>query len=80
MMQSLEKFSRKPFNQEIIAEVPDINFDDINLAVSSAKLLIQIMPYDCRRRKRFDEELANKSRENAKDLAKTTNGNGKTFC
>jgi len=68
-----KKFSvENPFNQEIIAEVPDSNFDDINLAVSSAKTAYtDWCLMTAGERRDLMRELANKSRENAKDLAKT---------
>ena len=61
-----------PFNQEIISDVPDSNRDDIDMAVSSAKNAYEdwrIMSAGDRRD--LMKEVANKSRENAKDLAKT---------
>ena len=68
-----KKFSvENPFNQEIIAEVPDSNIDDINLAVSSAKTAyLDWCLMTAGERRDLMRELANKSRENAKDLAKT---------
>ena len=61
-----------PFNQEIIAEVPDSNIDDINMAVSYAKTAyLDWHLMTAGERRDLMRELANKSRENAKDLAKT---------
>ena len=61
-----------PFNQEIIAEVPDSNIDDINMAVFSAKTAyLDWHLMTAGERRDLMRELANKSRENAKDLAKT---------
>ena len=61
-----------PFSQEIIAEVPDSNIDDINMAVSYAKTAyLDWHLMTAGERSNLMRELANKSRENAKDLAKT---------
>ena len=61
-----------PFNQEIIAHVPDSDKNDIDKAVSAAKTAYQdwhIMSAGDRRD--LMRELAIKSRENSKELAKT---------
>ena len=61
-----------PFNQEIIAHVPDSDKNDIDKAVSAAKTAYKdwhIMSAGDRRD--LMRELATKSRENSKKLAKT---------
>ena len=61
-----------PFNQEIIAHVPDSDKNDIDKAVSAAKTAYKdwhIMSAGDRRD--LMRELATKSRENSKELAKT---------
>ena len=61
-----------PFNQEIIAYVPDSDKNDIDKAVSAAKTAYKdwhIMSAGDRRD--LMRELATKSRENSKELAKT---------
>ena len=61
-----------PFNQEIIAHVPDSNKDDIDEAVSAAKIAYtdwRVM--SAGERRDLMRELAIKSRENAEVLAKT---------
>ena len=68
-----KKFAvENPFNQEIIAHVPDSNKVDINMAVSAAKsAYIDWRLMSAGERRDLMRELANKSRDNAKDLAKT---------
>jgi len=61
-----------PFNQEIIAHVPDSDKNDIDKAVSAAKTAYNdwhIMSAGDRRD--LMRELATKSKENSKELAKT---------
>ncbi len=61
-----------PFNQEIITHVPDSDKNDIDKAVSAAKTAYKdwhIMSAGDRRD--LMRELATKSRENSKELAKT---------
>ena len=61
-----------PFNQEIIAHVPDSDKNDIDKAVSAAKTAYKdwhIMSAGDRRD--LMREVATKSRENSKELAKT---------
>ena len=61
-----------PFNQEIITHVPDSDKNDIDKAVSAAKRAYKdwhIMSAGDRRD--LMRELATKSRENSKELAKT---------
>ena len=68
-----KKFSvENPFNQEIIAHVPDSNKVDISMAVSAAKsAYLDWRLMSAGERRDLMRELANKSRDNAKDLAKT---------
>ena len=68
-----KKFAvENPFNQEIIAHVPDSNKVDINMAVSAAKsAYLDWRLMSAGERRDLMRELANKSRDNAKDLAKT---------
>ena len=67
-----KKFAvENPFNQEIIAHVPDSNKVDINMAVSAAKnAYLDWRLMSAGERRDLMRELANKSRDNAKDLAK----------
>ena len=61
-----------PFNQEIIAHVPDSDINDIDKAVAAAKTAYKdwhIMSAGDRRD--LMREVATKSRENSKELAKT---------
>ena len=61
-----------PFNQKIIAHVPDSDINDIDKAVAAAKTAYKdwhIMSAGDRRD--LMRELATKSRENSKELAKT---------
>ena len=61
-----------PFNQEIISHVPDSDNHDVNEAVSAANTAYSDWhKMSASERRDFMKELANKSRENANELAKT---------
>ena len=61
-----------PFNQKIISHVPDSDIHDVNEAVSAAKLAYSDWhKMSASERRDLMKELANKSRENANELAKT---------
>jgi acyl-CoA reductase-like NAD-dependent aldehyde dehydrogenase len=61
-----------PFNQEIISHVPDSDNHDVNEAVSAANTAYSDWhKMSASERRDLMKELANKSRENANELAKT---------
>jgi len=61
-----------PFNQEIISYVPDSDNHDVNEAVSAANTAYSDWhKMSASERRDLMKELANKSRENANELAKT---------
>ena len=61
-----------PFNQEIISHVPDSDNHDVNEAVSAANTAYNDWhKMSASERRDLMKELANKSRENANELAKT---------
>ena len=61
-----------PFNQEIISHVPDSDNHDVNEAVSAANTAYRDWhKMSASERRDLMKELANKSRENANELAKT---------
>ena len=61
-----------PFNQEIISHVPDSDNHDVNEAVSAANTAYSDWhKMSASDRRDLMKELANKSRENANELAKT---------
>ena len=61
-----------PFNQEIISHVPDSDNHDVNEAVSAANISYgDWHKMSASERRDLMKELANKSRENANELAKT---------
>ena len=61
-----------PYNQQIISHVPDSDNHDVNEAVSAAKIAYNDWhKMSASERRDLMKELANKSRENANELAKT---------
>ena len=61
-----------PFNQQIISHVPDSDSHDVNKAVSAANTAYSDWhKMSALERRDLMKELANKSRENANELAKT---------
>ena len=61
-----------PYNQQIISHVPDSDNHDVNESVSAAKIAYNDWhKMSASERRDLMKELANKSRENANELAKT---------